>query len=334
MANERPHRIAQAWTLLLHDLGANPANVLRRAGIPQDLFVREHATLSTDEFFRFWRGVEEEVGDATLPLRLGSVLSVESFDPVVFAAFCSPDLNTALVRIAQYKRLIAEMLLIVEPTPETTTLRIEWTDKRLVPPPTFLLSKLVYFVQLARMATRHRVVPLHLECPVLPTPRTPYTDYFGTRLTKSSQATVVFSAADAARPFMTANDEIWAFFEPSLKRRLADLNRSATVEERVRSTLLELLPSGRASLDTVAQALGLSPRTLRRRLKDEGTNFQGVLDTTRESLAKYYLKSTSMSGAEISFLLGFEDPNSFFRAFNVWTGTTPERARRALLESG
>ena len=59
-----------------------------------------------------------------------------------------------------------------------------------------------------------------------------------------------------------------------------------------------------------------------------GVTFQGVLNTTREELARHYLRTTSMSGAEISFLLGFADPTSFARAFREWTGTTPEQARR------
>ena len=59
-------------------------------------------------------------------------------------------------------------------------------------------------------------------------------------------------------------------------------------------------------------------------------NFQSVLNNTREELARHYLKNSAMTGAEISFLLGFEDPNSFFRAFHNWTGETPEQARIAL----
>jgi len=57
------------------------------------------------------------------------------------------------------------------------------------------------------------------------------------------------------------------------------------------------------------------------------------LNETRERLASHYLKSSSLSGTEIAFLPGFENPNSFFRAFHDWTGTTTERARIAMMES-
>jgi AraC-like DNA-binding protein len=81
----------------------------------------------------------------------------------------------------------------------------------------------------------------------------------------------------------------------------------------------------------VAAKLGASTRTLQRRLKQEGHTFQFLLNRTRSQLAKHYLKTSRMTGAEISFLRGFEEPNSFFGAFHDWTGETPEQARSAML---
>jgi AraC-like DNA-binding protein len=121
---------------------------------------------------------------------------------------------------------------------------------------------------------------------------------------------------------------MWSIFEPALRKRLADLGASATTAERVRATLLEGLPSGKVGMDDVARRLALSKRTLQRRLEEEGTSYQDVLRATREALAVHYLERTDVPSAEISFLLGFEEPNSFFRAFNEWTGRTPETVRR------
>jgi AraC-like DNA-binding protein len=101
--------------------------------------------------------------------------------------------------------------------------------------------------------------------------------------------------------------------------------------------LLELLlrlPSGQASLNGVASKLGVSTRTLQRQLNSEKVAFQSVLSKTREELARHHLKSPRMSGAEISFLLSYEDPNSFFRAFHDWTGESPERARLLMRAEG
>jgi AraC-like DNA-binding protein len=84
-------------------------------------------------------------------------------------------------------------------------------------------------------------------------------------------------------------------------------------------------------MDAVSAKLGASTRTLQCRLEEAGVSFQRVLNRTREDLALHYLRSSSMSGAEISFLPGFEDPSSFFRAFHTWTGKTPEKMRATML---
>ena len=90
---------------------------------------------------------------------------------------------------------------------------------------------------------------------------------------------------------------MWNTFEPTLQKRLSDLDESATTAERVHAGLLELLPSGSGSIEAVAQRLGTSTRTLQRRLSQEHKNFQTVLNDTREKLARHYLKSSDMTGS-------------------------------------
>ena len=326
--------INPGWRILLRDLGISPANVLRRARLPGNLFARDGASLNTEEYFRLWRGIEEESGDPTLPIRIGRTMSVEAFDPPIFAALCSPDLNTALARIALYKKLICPMALHVERDAGKTTLKIEWLDATATPPSSLVGVELVFFVQLARLATRAEIRPLRLTTPQPPTPPRAFADYFGVTVQRGTAHSITFSAADARRPFLTSNDKIWRFFEPELRKRLSELDETATITDRVRGLLLELLPSGQASLNVVATRLGVSTRTLQRQLNSEKVAFQSVLSKTREQLARHYLKSPRISGAEISFLLGYEDPNSFFRAFHGWTGRSPERARLLMRAEG
>ena len=80
-------------------------------------------------------------------------------------------------------------------------------------------------------------------------------------------------------------------------------------------------------MDAVASRLAMSNRTLHRRLQGEDTTFQRVLNSTREALARHYLSDPRLTAGEISFLLGYEEPSSFYRAFHSWTGDTPERVR-------
>jgi AraC-like DNA-binding protein len=330
MTSVGTYTFEQSWRVLLADLGVSPANVLRRASLAGDLFARDRVTLTQTEYFRLWRGVEEEAADSTLPLRIGAAIKAESFDPPLFAALCSPDLDTALGRIARYKALTCPMRLDVRIRRQATTLVLSWLDATEAPPGMLVATELVFFVALARLATRARVKPLAVEAPVPLAPADAYTSWFGVAPRRGHRPALAFAAADARRPFVTANAGMWRSFEPELQRRLAGLDASASTAERVRASLLELLPSGAASIQAVAARLGASARTLQRRLQDEETSFATVLAETRSELAHHYLGNTALTAAEISFLLGFEDPNSFYRAFRTWTGATPEEARSLL----
>ncbi len=91
-------------------------------------------------------------------------------------------------------------------------------------------------------------------------------------------------------------------------------------EAKVRSALTELLPGGAGTADEVAAKLGISKRTLQRKLTEEDTSFQKQLNGTRELLAKNYIRNTEMSSEDIAFQLGYQELNPFLRAFSVWTG--------------
>ena len=84
MAHHNVYTVNPGWRILLMDAGWNPTNVLRRAGLPDDLFGRERETLTTEEFFGLWRAIEDEADDPTVSLRIGSSISMEAFDPPIF----------------------------------------------------------------------------------------------------------------------------------------------------------------------------------------------------------------------------------------------------------
>lgn len=320
----------------MQDAGVNGANVLRRAQLPGDLLTRENARLDSQTYFRLWSAIDAEAGTAAgpAPLRFAEKMSADWFDPELFVALCSSDMSGALDRLAKFKRLSGPMALHVEHASRRTTATLEFLDWALEPPPVLTAFKVVFVVQLARLATRSSVHPVRVGWPSPPSEAADaraYAKYFGVTVDRTPRPTVVFKTEDMERPFLTANQGMWKFFEPALRQRLADLDRQASTVERVRSVLLEALPAGQFSMQMVCAKLGVSSRTLQRRLRDEGSSFQRTLDALRNSLAHHYLQNSSMTGAEISFLLGFEDPNSFFRAFRAWTGTTPQALRSAQL---
>lgn len=333
MARNLTFSLDIGWRTLLKDFGLLPEHVLRKAGLPEDLLVRAERGLDTDQYFRFWRALEQEANDAMFPLQLVERVTAEVFDPPLFAALCSANLMQAVQRLAKYKQLVAPMGLDVEiGDAGELTVSPRWLSVQTEIPYTLQVAEVAFFLRLARLATREPVQALWVELPQLPPSDCArrYERFFGVPVRRGNRPCISFAAADALRPFLTVNESMWRVFEPDLRRRLSELDATATTVERVRAVLLELLPSNTASIEKAAERLGLSKRTLQRRLEDEGENFRALVNSTRESLARHYLGSTTMSGGEIAFLLGFEDPNSFYRAFLEWTGQTPDNARNAM----
>ena len=315
------------WKLLILDLGLSPSDVLGLARLPADLFARQGATLSPAQYFGLWRGLELAAAGEELALKLGEVMSVESFDPALFACLCSPDLNTALQRLAQYKRLIGPLNMVVDICSDRTLVTLSCYGHTEPIPRSLGVSELVFFTQLARLATRERMEPLLASSPDLPANLAAYKAYFGCALSTGPSIQIAFSAQDASRPFLTENMAMWQAFEPALKSRLSQLDDQARMQDRVKTVLLDMLPAGISAIDAVAQRLALSKRSLQRHLADESVSFQDVLSQVRQELALHYLNHTGISPGEISWLLGFQESNSFIRAFRSWTGTTPAAYR-------
>ncbi len=330
------YALDSTWRPLLKDLGVSSANVLRRAGLAEDLINRPGVRLEANDFHRFWEELESELADPELPLKLCRSVRSESFSPPLFAALCSPNFLVAVQRIARFKALVAPMRLEVREDHDQVAVWLVWPEKGGVPPASLVLTELLFIVTLARMGTRELVRPLSVITTTPPSDQDVYVDFLRVRIQKGKRHGVVVSKSDAVRPFLTSNEGLWATFEPELRKRLAQLDASVTVGQRVRSVLLEVLPGGGFGMDAVAQRVGMSRRSLQRHLEAEGLSYTDLLQSTRHALAQHYLLKTDLPVAEISFLLGFEEPNSFFRAFRGWVGRSPESFRqssRALIQS-
>lgn len=329
------YAIDTTWRVLLSDLGVVPANALRQAGLREDLLDDPLARLAPDQFYRLWTGVELEVGDPLFAIRLCQTIRSESFFPPLFAALCSPNLLVAARRVARYKKLIGPMQMKVSDSDDEVSIEFCWPAIPSIPalpaPPTsMVVMELLFCLSLARIGTRASVSPIDVTTTQLPSPLAPYEEFLGARMLQGRSHVIRFTREDATRPFLTANEMLWTSFEPALRQRLADLEASASTAKRVRAALHESIPSGLTSMEAIAGKLALSKRTLQRRIEIEGTSFQLLLKETREALARHYLGNTTLPSSEISFLLGYDEPNSFYRAFRRWTGKTPDSVRHAL----
>jgi AraC-like DNA-binding protein len=139
----------------------------------------------------------------------------------------------------------------------------------------------------------------------------------------AKQNVLVFSMADVERPFLTHNADLLAIVAPQLEAELTRQLAQKTISEQVKGIVKKLLAGQRPALQDVAREPHLSTRTLQRRLTDEGGTFQQLMENAHRELAQHYLLHSSLELNETAYLLGYEDANSFFRAFHHWEGTSP-----------
>lgn len=303
----------------LEMIGIRVSEALKAAGVPEDLFSRKKPVLDEADYYRLMDAVGGQITDPALPIIIASADNIESFSPPIFAAYCSKNALTCLDRLSKYKRIIAPMRYEVTRENGKTVLVIDTSRDDLSMPQFLVETEMVFVIHILRTATKQNITPLKIKMrePVLDAA---FSSFAGCEIRQGPENAIVFADEDMARPFISYNENMWKFFEPELQKRLSEMDRDDSFSAKVRSALTELLPSGAGTADDVAAKLGVSKRTLQRKLLDENTSFQKQLNGTRELLAKHYLRNTEMSSDEIAFLLGYQEINSFFRAFNAWTG--------------
>jgi AraC-like DNA-binding protein len=185
-------------------------------------------------------------------------------------------------------------------------------------------------VRICRKVTDDKIAPLRLKVRHLRSdPPAEFKTFFGADVVFGADADeIVFSAPIASLPIVGRDTYLNRLLRRYAEEALASLPRGrATVRSKVERILPQLLPHGRANAPEVARELGISSRTLSRKLYDEGLSFAEILDDLRGALAKRYLSERALPVSEIAWLLGYREVSSLTHAFRRWTGETPRQFR-------
>ncbi len=147
---------------------------------------------------------------------------------------------------------------------------------------------------------------------------------FGKPLTK-----LIFDSSILNLPLAEADLTLGSLLELQAEDLLAKSPRHGIFANQVRQLIREGLPGGDARMETVCRKLGSSSRTLHRKLREEGTSYQELLEEIQRDLSEFYLQRPETAICEVAYLLGFSQPSAFHRAFRRWTGLTPKAYRRS-----
>lgn len=155
-------------------------------------------------------------------------------------------------------------------------------------------------------------------------------EYFGCPVIFDSDRDALKVSEEMLRaPNRLGDPSISEFFDLHLDKELSALVDDSGLAQRVRIQISQALSEGVPTISDVAGRVGLSGRTLQRRLAEQGYAYQDLVDAARRELAERLLRGTDYALAEIAFLTGFSEQSAFTRAFKRWSGQTPRSYRLA-----
>ena len=278
-----------------------------------------------------WDAAARLADDPAIGLHAAESLRPGVFDVLDYVVRTAPTLRVSLERLARYNRLLHDsaVFTVSDRGPVTRVEHAPGTAQSRHAAEFTLASLVVIGGQIAGTGLDVRGVELR-HAPV-PEALPELARVFGRAPLFGRPVNALdLDAAQLARPSPAA--------DPVLSRvvlRHADAllaarpAPAASTADRVRHLLAQAMGEGEATLVAVAAKLRMSERSLQRRLADEGSKFDALLDETRRDLALRYLADRKVAIAEVAYLLGYSEPSAFHRAFKRWTGLTPSEVRRA-----
>lgn len=327
-------RLPSALWRALDREGLSAPDVLRRARLPAILRLQPAATVATAQYFALWRAVEDLSGDPGLGLRMASNAETGAHPPSSLAAFYARDYRDGLLRLARFKRLCTPETLLIEEDQATATVSHVWPNAVEDEPHIATDITFATVMELGRRGTGRTITPLRVELRRRrPTPDV-HAAYFGCPVRYGAEHDrLVLRAADLDLAFAGHNPELLEMLTPALSGALRDLQALTSLSDQVKAVLLHALPSGRPDIAEVAREMGMSERTLQRRITDEGTAFRDLVNEARHALSRRLLSDQTNDMAEVAYMLGYQDTRSFYRAFRSWEGTTPKAWRKSALSA-
>ncbi len=318
------------FTEALADLGVDWESILSRCGIDPAGLHDPEVRIPRDRFHRVWIAASELTGDPCIGLHAGERIHPHAVNLFGYLMLSSTTLGDGLRRVARFQRVLTDQpWLGIDDSDARVRIRvgIEDGDEELRAIHAEYVAPLV--LQMMSWVSETDVEPV--EARFEHAPRGPISEY--ERILRcpvkfaAEQSDIVLIAETLDRPSIHANERLAMLHQEFAEQLLADATdmRSAA---RVRRALAECLESGAPGLPTVARRLGMSARSLQRRLSKERTSFSEVLEMLRRDIAREHLQRHDTPIAEIAYLTGFSEVSAFTRAVRRWFGHSPARFRR------
>lgn len=309
--------------------GLDMAQVAQAAGLAPARWQQPDARFDADEVTRLWNAAIAQSGEPCLGINSALAAKYVNFDVVGFAVLASADLRSGLDSLARYLALISSATTFaLQPEGNNAWVVMGHTGTTLPVPWQRSAYSLLAVLTLCQWATRRDIHPLAAEFHFpAPADHGATAQAFGCPVRfGAADCRFLLAEADLARAIPSRDPMLLGLHERAMQERLSSLD-ATTLRQRVGDDIRRGLHLGEPRRQDVAARLGLTDRTLQRRLSAEGTSFQQLLDDTRRELARQHLHDHRLALTQVAGLLGFVDQSNFFRACKRWFGMSPSQFR-------
>jgi AraC-like DNA-binding protein len=319
------------WPALnaLQQVGVEPAAALAAVGLDEDRASAPDGRVQLEQLFGVWRAAAERTGDGSLGIRAAAFTRPSSAVswPMPLMLFehmglLSATLADAVALHDRFLRLLRDGIrTMLEIEGERAVFRLEHMPEE---PPALCEFNIAIAFNVARRITKRESRPLEVcFAHAAPASTVAHSELFGAPVRFDAPFTGFVSRADDfTTPLATANEAFRARVIRQADKLLSALPSVDFFEDKVCMQIESELPDGNTNAAAVAEKLGVSSRTLHRKLQQEGSSYQELLDRVRFRLAVRHL-AAGKAIAEVAALVGFAQASTFHRAFKSWTGETP-----------
>jgi AraC-like DNA-binding protein len=314
----------------LRAIGIDARPALERIELPLQRLRDGVAEVPLFKIRDFWQAAVESTGQSALGLRLAELVRPENYEVFGCLIAASSTLGEAVLRATRLISLVTPSVrLSFHQRGDRASLSIEPRYPDLVHREAieFILGA-VHVI--ARRITGKEVSPSEVRFShAAPPDISHHQRIFASPVRfRCSSSEMIFDGGLLDLPIKSHDSTLAA----TLQRQAEELMRRDTSDgfkAQVRAALAAELRGGEPSAIRLAGALDIHPKTLTRRLRQEGTTFRGLLDELRLQLAERYLRQPNLSVDEVAFLLGYSERSAFHRAFRRWTGRAPRESEQA-----
>ena len=312
------------------ELGLDRAELMLVANLGEEDLHDPDARVPMRVVWSLWEEVIRRAPDRPLGMMFGRDASARELGLVGYTMYHSDSLQRAIERLIRYSHILADAIqfrlvaaertvqIVLDNEPEARALRHP------------VDSRLAAILAVSREITSTEIVPVEVcFCYPEPSATAAHREFFRAPLSFGQpDSMLVLRERDLKLPVKSADETLSGYLDQLADELLQSATPRGSFVERVQRAVWSKLSGGQPTLRRMAQVLGVSVRTLQRRLGEEGTTFAAVLDGLRRHMSVRLLNNRELAVYEVAYLLGYSEPSTFFRAFRRWHGIPPAEYRK------